>query len=353
MLIVGGSFETGKPSGYINKLSHSFPNAIVCNGGTWEQLQRLFDQIYEQDIVFWMPEVDNSRPKLVDGIKKKFPHVLLVTSKRNDNEKYSFMDLVARALKTHSNLMLEISHTGPLFSTTILDPLGNIYTNRELDIYKVSSILSKRINHLMDGTRIGSRCIGDVFWNTSQDAIRNEFFEIVRNYANTFHELIHGANPSRMMGNASFRCENGFPSFRHSHLAFVSRRNIDKRDIDVSGFVPVDLNESEYEIKYWGPNKPSVDTPINIHLYNQFPKINFMLHSHTYIDNAPFTSEVLACGDLREYLEISRLVNDDGSVDKITVNLKGHGSFVGVSGIEMLRNIKYVARPVPEFQNIL
>jgi hypothetical protein len=156
-----------------------------------------------------------------------------------------------------------------------------------------------------------------------------------------------------MMGNASFRCENGFPTFRDGNLMFVSKRDIDKRDIGIAGFVPVNL-ASEHVVEYYAikgnESKPSVDSPINLRLYNHMPGIRFMLHSHTYVEGAPFTAKVLACGDLREAVEVMLLV--DAETDRFAVNLRGHGSLVGAAKPEMLRDVKYVARPVPELHGV-
>ena len=356
MLIVGGSFETGKPSKFVQKLAdelvaNGMPT-IVRNGGYWEDLVEHAMDAVKHETVLWMPDVANERPKLVDEIKKRAPHALLITSKRNDGEKYSFGDLVARALKTRSNLMLEISKNGRQFSTTILDPLGNVFVEKTVEIDQVAAVLAQRIKDLQQGVRVKSVCRGDLLRVEVPDNAEC-FFEIVRTHAQTFHELIHGANPTRMMGNASFRCESGFPTFRDGNLMFVSKRDIDKRDIGIAGFVPVSL-ASEHVVEYYAIKgnepKPSVDSPINLRLYNQLPHIRYMLHSHTYVEEAPFTANVLACGDLREAAEVMLLVNPGASF--FAVNLRGHGSLVGASAPEMLRYVKYVARPVPELQTI-
>jgi hypothetical protein len=355
MLIVGGSFDTGKPSGYVSKLAGAVcrKQIAVLNGGTWDNLLEACLDAIRHDVVIWMPDVSNDRPKLVGDIKRRAPHTLLVTSKRNDDEKYSFSDLVARALKTRSNLMLEVSRGAAdpsKFVTTVMDPLGNVFINKELDIKRATSALLDRIDFLQSGSRMrsvcrvqsGSRmrsvCRGDMLRvNMSDDA--ECFFEIVRAHAQTFHELIHGANPTRMMGNASFM--------------FVSKRDIDKRDIGLAGFVPVSLT-SEHVVEYYAikgnESKPSVDSPINLRLYNQLPRIRYMLHSHTYVEGAPFTAKVLACGDLREAHEVLKLINVGAKF--FSVNLRGHGSLVGAEHPEMLRGVKYVARPIPEFHTI-
>lgn len=144
----------------------------------------------------------------------------------------------------------------------------------------------------------------------------------------------------------SFRCENGFPSFKNDdNQIYVSRRNIDKREIAADGFVPVvQVNDA---IVYFGPNKPSVDTPIQIRLYHHYRNVRYMLHSHVYAELWPFTSTVLPCGALEEADEVIKLFQ---SVDdcNFCVNLLGHGSLVLAH--DFIRKIKYISRNIPELQ---
>ena len=39
---------------------------------------------------------------------------------------------------------------------------------------------------------------------------------------------------------------------------------------------------------YYG-EKPSVDTPIQIKLFNYYHNVNYMVHGHVYVDNAKMT----------------------------------------------------------------
>jgi ribulose-5-phosphate 4-epimerase/fuculose-1-phosphate aldolase len=181
------------------------------------------------------------------------------------------------------------------------------------------------------------------------------FIEKVKVQANKFHEIIHGVNTTRMLGNASFRCQRGFPSFRvqfeNTDRIFVSRRNVDKRFISKDEFVAVrDLNGM---VGYYGPNKPSVDTPVQLRLYKWFPKVNYMLHSHTYIEGAPFTSKRVPCGAIEEASYICGAtpgyeMYPDYNAYNMAINILGHGSIVLAKTPEFIDNIKWVPRPVPE-----
>jgi hypothetical protein len=359
MLIIGGNFETGKPSGYVNLLAQHLAHiATVHNGGDWATLERICKALPDHDTVLWMPDVDNSRPKLINDIKRLAPHTLLITTKRNDEGRYSFGDLIARALKSHSGLMLELRKAESKVSTTLMDPLGNVFLSNELDVERVAGALAARMTELQHGTRVSSTCLGSEqsdLWRAACHQVGvpdevEEFFNIVRSHAKTFHELIHAAvNPERLMGNASFRCESGFPAFRLGGIAYMSRRNIDKRDIGAGGFVPVSLLD-EQRTGYWGDAKPSVDSPISIRLFNRLPFVRFMLHSHTYVLGAPMTRDVLACGDVREADAVLELTPQ--MAPGFAINLRGHGSLVGVSDLKLLRCIEYMARPMPEMHEV-
>lgn len=136
-------------------------------------------------------------------------------------------------------------------------------------------------------------------------------------------------------------------------LILVSRRNVDKRFVGEADFVAVepsslgDYLDKDMHIDYYGDNKPSVDTPIQLALYALYPRINFMLHSHTYIEGAPFTENALPCGALEEVEEIVKAVRDN-SVSYFAVNLKGHGSIIASKHLDDLYDIPYITRNVPE-----
>ena len=376
IMAVGGTFDdmSGRKSGYVAKLFDKLKTAFdkrriglesgslmftSLNGGTFEQLERIIHEAMEFRVFLWFADVDNAKEKLIDRIKQENPECLLVSSKRNIEGKYSVHDLVARALHTKANLTVEFTSSEPCrFEATILDPLGNSFLHREVDIDKVADALASRIERLLHFTRTGSYCIGTPV--TVPD--EKEFFSIVRNYAETFHNLIHAANQSRLLGNCSFRCERGFPGFRAGGLLFVSKRNIDKRDIGPDGFVPVSLDHLP-EIRYLGRvemvkdesnrerrvelDKPSVDAPVQANLARIFPRVKYFLHSHVYIEGASMTQKVIPCGALEEVGEIASMFAD---VDGFCVNLRGHGSLIATASLDGLRDIPYVARPAPEPQ---
>ena len=249
----------------------------------------------------------------------------------------------------------------------LFDPLGNVWYEG-LDIEECSKALLDRLAFIKSITRESTvsseENIGALAWffnmfkeemyksdNNLEIPIKKEFLSIVRDYAYKFAEAtFQTKDVKRFLGNASFRCPKGFPSFREGKYIFVSKRNVNKEFIGIDEFVPVYLKDGK--IYYCGDNKPSVDTPIQVRMYNLLPNINYMIHSHCYIEDAPFTEKALPCGAVEEVDEISKLLNDyydnDFNRDFYLINLLGHGSIMMSNNPEQLKNINRVGRKLPE-----
>ena len=345
--IVGGTFtkDGGKESGLINKIYKELLNyfteeeIILQNGGNSKDIPTLLQNVKDKDYIFWWANVLDLDEKF-RNVKEINPYCILIGSKRNNNE-YSFAELILRALEQKHNLCVEFSKTDKI-NMRIFDPLGNVFFDGA-DITEMVSCLFKRMTFLRSMKRMSSvRDTQDI----KVDKVDPMFLELIKGYAETFHELIQ-TQTSRFLGNCSTRCMRGFPSQRINDLIYVSKRNVDKRYIDENAFVPCEFKD-DY-VRYYNENKPSVDSPIQLVLYNQLPKINFMIHSHCYIEDAPFTKNIIPCGALQEIDEILDLILDKNT-DYFAVNLKGHGSTIMTNKVEDLQNIKYIARTLPENQ---
>jgi len=358
--IIAGSFndEGGKASGWAEKFfkisQSSFDKEFIyqfVNGGETSLLDWLIQDFIKikPDVIIWMADVPNDKPKLVKNIKELLPHSLLVTSKRNLDESYSLQDLVSRALSIKSNLILEFTGDRSSIQSSIYDPLGNCFIFKSKDINEVSKNLFNRLRTLKSVARVKSYSIGNKIDVPVTNEINN-FMELIKEQAERFHEIIHGVNTERMLGNASFRCARGFPSFRNQNLVFVSQRNIDKRYISPDAFVACSLHGGD-NVNYFGDIKPSVDAPVQIKLYNYYKNINYMLHSHTYIEDGLLTKDVLPCGAIEEFDQIIKEVPNP-NVNRFYINIRGHGSIVLASNIELLKETKWIARPSPEFFDI-
>lgn len=102
---------------------------------------------------------------------------------------------------------------------------------------------------------------------------------------------------------------------------------------------------------YCGENKPSVDTPIQLRLYEKLKNINYIIHSHCYIKDAAFTSISLACGAIEEVDEINSTILDTYhslDCDFYKINLIGHGCTIMSNDVGKLKNVEFVSRKLPE-----
>jgi hypothetical protein len=377
-LYVAGTFdnEGGDPSkiadelilGITRELDRSF-NASgftriqteAVNGGYLCLLEDFAKRAADYDIICWFANVkDNELPKAVQNIKRNNPKCVLVTSKRVIEKEYTESDIVAHALNIRSNLVVvfrQDTWPGPkaLYYGSVVDPLGNLYKmdrQRANDNFiEVGTILGRRITDLLrSSTRVGSRRIEGSIPETSPDELPDEgYYNILQGCARKFSKLIPVAKnvePTRFVGNASFRCTFGFPSYKANDLIYVSKRNIDKSEIDADGFVPV--RAGKLPVEYYGGHKPSVDTPIHVMLYNYYD-IKYILHGHVYVKDTPITDYPVPCGSLEEFNAIIRklpVLDTEGAV----LNLAGHGFIAMANDATFFNQLKskLEARPLWE-----
>lgn len=359
--LVGGKFDVngGRRSGYVARLKQALEGradvVLYQNGGHYDSLAGLVDFFVSVDVVLWFADVPNELPKLVGDIKKRWPTLFLVTSKANFDDTglgtpYNWSEILGRALKVKANLTVEFTGHPREVEATVLDPLGSAYCLGEKNIEVVAKTLVDRLERLRQFKRVACKQVGDgKRIEPPQNAELDRFYAIVREQAEKFHAIIHDVGHERMMGNASFRCAKGFPSFREGFLLYVSQRDIDKRFIGPDAFVAVSADALD-PVYYYGPAKPSVDTPIQVRLYSMYSRVRFMLHSHTYIEGAPTTKEPIPCGAVEEADAVGELVPDLESSD-FCVNLLGHGSIVFASNLDALGGQPWIPRPVPEMRS--
>lgn len=368
ILFVGGTWDLngGKKSKIVDEFAKYIPNTLVYNGGNYNDLNKILESCINYDIVIWWANVSNDLPK-VRNVKEINYKTMLISSKRNIDNKYSIQDLLERSFKLKSNLTVEFSKKENKYNMRLFDPLGNEWYDG-LDIEKCAKAILDRLKIIKNITREKTIKSEENFENISTFfksdlnqiyksndnpviPIKNDFLSIVKNYAYVFaKEMVQKKDVKRFLGNASFRCPKGFPSFKEGKYIFVSKRNVNKEFIGINEFVPVYLENEK--IYYCGDNKPSVDTPIQVRLYSLLPNINYIIHSHCYIKNTPFTKNALPCGAVEEVKEIVDVLknyyNNDLNKDFYLINLVGHGSIMMSNKIEQLKNIDMIGRKLPE-----
>ena len=353
ILMLGGTWDNngGKPSSIINQLYNNFNNKLTetdtitfFNGGNYSSLSTIIHTVENYDVVFWLANVPNNLPK-IRNIKQINPNVLLIGSKLNTNNKYTFVEILNRTLEQRHNLSILFSKqdTDKKYTFTLFDPLGTEWYEGT-EITELSNNLFNRISFLLTTTRKHTFKIDE----TVEIENNAKFFEYVRDVAKIFHKTIqHTTGVTRFMGNASFRGPN--------NLIYVSERDVDKSLIDINHFVAAYTDMLTNKTYYYGNKKPSKDTIVQTYLYSMFPNINYIIHSHCYIENGVLTHTPVPCGSLDEINEIKYAMNkgynNDYSKTYYTFNLKGHGMLLMASTIEELRQTKYITRQLPEKLN--
>lgn len=374
--IIGGRFDKngGRPSGLISKLidavqtkwdkqSIKDPNGwlpvAIENGGNYNDLGKVQEDLLaiKPDAVLWAADVPNDMPKIRD-IKAILPHTMLIMTKNNTTDKYDIEDIIQRALAQKANLLLEFRPKDDCghYPMRLLDPLGCEWSCTS-DITATVDAMLDRLTFLSDMTRQSTIQDLDEVGVCLPD--QPDFFETVRTMAPRFAFAMAGEDAHRIdrfLGNASFRCVRGFPSMRSSQdgWIFVSRRNVPKDHITREDFVPVKFDSQLNQIIYNGCNKPSVDTPVQVRLYNALPRINYMIHGHVYLRNAYTTDNAVPCGALQEVEEVLSLLRYRyGSLDlsDYRINLKGHGCLIMTNEPPVLTQVELQGRPMPEIMH--
>jgi hypothetical protein len=351
MHIVGGTFDEngGKPSFIVGMMAKYLKADHLLNGGTLQDLNdyNLIDLLVRKpQVLIWMPNISNDEEKFLPELKKANPKLLLISSKRVIEKDYKESDVVGRLLKTHSNLGIMITKDGNKeinlgYKFKLLDPLGNQWADTG-SIEDFCKALAKRVDELQAITRVASIQIGEL----GDLPIDDDFIALVREFGEEFTKYVNAVNPNRFLGNAATRCTYGFPGVRSKGRIFVTRRNVHKAGLQKSDFVEIESFESK--VGYYGGHKPSVDSPIQLKLFDYYSDVAFMLHGHVYVEGTPHTVHRLPCGSIEEYSEIIALYPKEAA--NFVVNLSGHGFLALASDLDYLSGVKdrMIARPFPE-----
>jgi hypothetical protein len=265
--------------------------------------------------------------KLKKNYPKKGSGAVLICSKvlREDRD---FGDAIARIFKMNGNAVITIETNEKPFKFNLIDALGNVWS-KTTNLGELAFKIEELYWWTKGSTRIGSKNVEF----TSEELVQLDLTNlcgIVKRVADN----VENERGGRYFGNVSTRCGKMFPSQRLEHdIVLMSGRNVGKSRITPDDFVYTKMIKEC--VMYHGEKKPSVDTPIQLGMYQYFKNINYFIHGHAYIDDAVMTTHYYPCGDLRELSAVKEVMHQDS--DQIVLNLKNHGFILGTNNIDQLR----------------
>ena len=77
----------------IDEFRKYLDNADFYNEGNYNELNKILEMTINYDTVFWWANVANGLPK-IRNVKEINYKMMLISSKINDNNKYTFQDLL-------------------------------------------------------------------------------------------------------------------------------------------------------------------------------------------------------------------------------------------------------------------
>lgn len=322
ILLVGGNFGTSlekRESGVLKNIYAQFESPSsevdIINGG---ELTDLPDSIKGYDLVLWMANIDNTEAK---HYPTKDPGAVLICSKVM-REGYTRIDSLSRIFKMHGNAVIEIYKDSSMYKFVFLDALGNEWYSG----YDLGGLV-KQILSFYIFTKSSVRIQTTRIESPAEHNLRGLIEANKR-----LQSLVMSRCGDRFFGNLSTRCTKLFPSMRDQEVMYVSPRNVPKESIR-----PEDMVVYMSGDRYYGEQKPSVDSPCQIRLYENLPGINYMIHGHATFEKARATKNYRLCGDVREVQEVLEIVQPSNLW--FVINLKNHGFLIGASDIDDLNTI--------------
>lgn len=328
-IIIGGDFgDRPKKSSIIEKMANQESGKTpFINGGTMDDLKNI--DLKGKNFIIWMPNISNEEEKHYP--KKDVGAVLIVSKVLHKG--VTETDAISRIFKMGANAVITIDKSEKPYRFKVIDALGNYWG----DTHEPTQLLYI--------TMAISRCYGSTQRKGSKSIINPDLTipdsEDLYTFMAINHRIADKAESmgGRYFGNCSTRCDKLFPTARTENgMVLVSPRNIDKASITAQDMIFIDTELEYGKIKYFGNRKPSVDTPVQLMIYNNWPKIKYMIHGHYYIYNAPFTETFHPCGDTREYYQIAPIIGQKyGKYAMGAINLTNHGFLLYASTIDEMR----------------
>jgi len=316
----------------------------VYNGGSVEDLEHeILPRCQHGDFtaVFCGLRKEEGAPRVLREIKRGKPIYLIMMMGVEGTT--PLVECAYGLLGYRANLGVQVQIDKTPYPMRVFDPLGNIYGEVKHDIQGVGRVLARVMAHGLRVTRM--RSIERPSYGAPYDPLEPsvQFQGIIEENAGAMQgfpgQLPEGV--TRFLGNASFR---------RGARVFMTRRNISKTDIDgAHAFTEVWQGWENDEPVVFARHKPSVDTPIQLRLYREFPSMRYMLHLHAYLPDAPFTGTPVPCGALEEADEVIRVAKEHPKwLGLHAVNLLGHGCLLMAPRLRCFKGVEFLHRPCPE-----
>ncbi len=382
-----GSFEAQAMSKIAYKLGEALKVDALFNGGDEKDLEGIVNFAVNQKfpVIYWLPTFENNYnskwKELNNKIGSAGTNIIRGVTNLNGKE-----PLVTKLLDSNNysnpELVLEIfMDLGGALNARVLDSIGNLYLDDCDDFVRIARVLDKRVEEMKGYKRVQSR--GGI--DTKAPA-EMHFTRLLLDYFKKNKGLVatygnqggYGPHDS-FIESASFMYGQWHPNFNSLGTIFLNTyelKSLAKEEEKIYGrlqntkewaerriFSPVSLRSpADSEIRVDGrpvlnytaiesgyPDQGE-DASMHMNLYQYFKNARYIIHTHSYVENAPFTSGGVAISGKTNGSELIWGAVKDGEATNFSVNLCGHGSVVVAEDVEHLREIKFIARPVPEPQ---
>ena len=345
LIIYGGSKVETYLSRFTRVLVSYISDALGSGSATTIECESNYDISYLTsiryktfDTILFFPCNPSDYSVAANLIKVKNPNTLLVTLLDNPNDDMQMLHKINLALESRSNLFVEVTKKGRLCMASVSDPLGNVFNENTTIMPIIAKTLINRLRQLSGYSRM--RSIQTAIDTIADKSSATKFIEAVSCYSETIHA---GRDiPFRMIQ----------PSMKIGKDTFFSKRWCRDIDITVPSMMSSDL-AGEF-VSFYGDQRPSLDTPAHLMLYKKLPWARFIIHSRSYILDAPLVDEVFSCGAVELWHKVMAMHRLLGCSKKarrgkmIRLNLNGNGSIIISEAQEDMFDIPYIERHVPE-----
>lgn len=325
---------------------------VICEDNVVKAADMACAELF--DMLFFMEDIAEN-PTISPKARRSFPVKTLFIGMQNGNpdstkNSEAFINHMCRSLDERNNLT--ILKNGNLYAA--YDPIGSMWSSYT-SINQCMAAVMKRAKFLLKTHRVGCVNMGTAEnLNTMNKAALSEFAEYAITAATVFQEKIPHKG-AKFLGNASMRDkENG-------NIAWMSKRGVDKEALGANSFVPTmmsgdirimpDGNISDNKVWFWcddNKTKPSRDAAVQLVLYNKLQNINYMIHSHCYVNDAVFTKTAIPCGAIEEASEVLSIIDDMPKSGFYAINLIGHGCIIMAETLDELKKAEFITREHPE-----